>query len=122
MPDLVRNEIHYNFYKAIKAIVGVTIVLGTYKVNLKHHKYLCKQYNHSTLNKFCKRGFPQKDLVQATSTYFIVFQNSTTSATWCYFYNPHTFSILKSIHFIFTIDCDHWWKGHIFIIYSTGKI
>ena len=44
-------------------MVGVTIVLGTYKTNLKPHKYLCKQYNHSTLNNFRKNGFPQKDLV-----------------------------------------------------------
>ena len=56
-------DIHYNLYKSIKAMVGVTIVLGIYKTNLKPHKYLCKQYNHSTLNNFCKRGFPQKDLV-----------------------------------------------------------
>ena len=85
----------------------VTIVLRNFKTNLKPHKYLCKQYNHSTLNKFCKRGFPQKDLVWRRKHIFIVFQNNATSATWCYSYNPHTFFILKSIHFICTIDCDH---------------
>ena len=114
--------IHHIMYKTIKAMVGVTIVLGIYKTNLKPHKYLCKQYNHSTLNNFCKRSFPQKDLVWRLEHIFIVLKNSTTSATWCYFYNPHTFSILKSIHFICTIECDHRWKGHIFISYSTGKI
>ena len=55
--------IHYDLYKAVKVMVGVTIVLSSYETNLKPHKYLCKQYNHSTLNNFCKRGFIQKDLV-----------------------------------------------------------
>ena len=35
--------VHYNMDKAIKAMVGVAVVLGTYKTNLKPPKYLCKQ-------------------------------------------------------------------------------
>ena len=94
--------------KAVKAIVGVTIVLDNYKTNLTPHKYLCKQHNHSALNNFCKRSFPQKDLVWRGKHIFIVFQNSTTSATWCCcFYNPHMFVRLKILHFIYTIDCGH---------------
>ena len=88
--------------------MGVTIVLDNYKTNLTPHKYLCKQHNHSTLNNFCKKSFPQKDLVWRRQHIFIVFQNSTSSATWCYFYNPHTLVNLRSIHFIYTIDCDHY--------------
>ena len=65
--------------------MGVTIVLGNYKTNIVPHKYLCKQYNHPTLNNFCKISFSQKDLVWRGKHSFIVFQNSTTSATWCYF-------------------------------------
>ena len=57
------RSIYHNINKAVMVIVGVTIVLGTYKTSLKSHKYFFKQHNYSTLNNFCKRSFPQEDLV-----------------------------------------------------------
>ena len=67
------RSIYHNINKAVMVIVGVTIVLGTYKTSLKSHKYFFKQHNYSILNNFCKRSFPQEDLVQATQTYFLSF-------------------------------------------------
>ena len=92
-----------NLYKAVKAIVGVTIVLGTYKTSLKSHKYFFTQHNHSTLNNFCKRSFPQEDLVRRRKHIFIVYQNSTTSATCCYFHNLQLLSssIDWTIYYVF---------------------
>ena len=121
-PGFIQSIASSDMIRAIKAIVWVSNVLDTYKTNLKPHKYLCKQYNHSTLNNFCKRSFPQKDLVWRLEHIFIVFQNSTTSATWCYFYNPHTFSILKSKHFICTIYCDQYRRDTFTAVHICSTI